>query len=150
MPARGTPSGDYLRDGYQSLVAIGADTNIKLWEKQVTPPGVEGGDAIDITTMWNYDWRTFAPRSLKTLTEMTFTAAYDPAVYDEIVAAINVNDENTVYFPDGSSITFWGYLKNFTPGANAEGAQPEATVTIVPTNENAGTEEPPIYASGGS
>lgn len=136
--ARATPEGLKLDDGFSTLVTIGAtvgaDTDIKLWEKTVTPPGVDGGDAIETTTMHNTTWRTMTPRSLVTLTEMTFNAAYDPDVYDEVVAMINVETTITVTFPDGSTLAFFGFLKSFDPGECAEGTQPEATVTIVPTN----------------
>lgn len=148
--ARGTPGGEYLRDGYQSLIAFAANSTVSFWEKQVQPPGVEGGDAIDITTMHNVDWRTFAPRSLKTLTELSCTVAYDPEVYDDIVGLLNVNGWITIHFPDGSTLDFVGYLKTFAPAAMVEGTQPEATITVVPTNELSGTEQAPDYSPASS
>lgn len=132
--ARVDPSGIKLKDGYSSLITFARDTNAALWEKTVTPPGVDGGDAIEQTTMHNDDWRTFAPRSLKTLTEHTFTAAYDPVFYTDVLSLVNFEDTITVTFPDGSTLAFFGYLKMFEPGELVEGEQPEATVTIVPTN----------------
>lgn len=145
--ARSTPSGDLLEDGYQSLIAFAADADISLWEKSVQPPGIEGGDEIDITTMHNVTWRTRAARSLKTLTNSSITVAYDPAVYTQILALINVNGWITVHFPDGSTLDFVGYLKNFTPNELSEGAQPEASCEIVPTNQLAGVETAPEYTA---
>lgn len=133
---RGDPNtnGIPLPDGYQSLVTFETDADIELWEKTVTPPGIDGGDAVESTTMHNTTWRTFHPRNLKTLTEHSFTAAYDPDVYDQIVALCNVETTITVLFPDGSTLAFYGYLKNFEPSEMSEGEQPEATVTVQPTN----------------
>jgi hypothetical protein len=116
------------------------DPDISFWMKTVTPPGIDGGDAVENTTMHNSTWRTFSPRALATLTEATFTAAYDPNVYYDIVGAggsggiLNAEGSITVHFPDGSTLDFFGYLRMFEPDALEEGSQPEATVTIQPTN----------------
>ncbi len=148
--ARGTAGGSPIPDGYQSLVTFKLDATIELFEKTVTPPGVDGGDAIETTTMHNATWRTFAARGLKTLTEMTFVAAYDVAVYEAIISIINDDTEVvTVTWSDGDTLAFYGFLKMFEPGELSEGVQPEATVTVVPTNvDDTGAEFGPAYASG--
>lgn len=145
--ARSTPGGSALEDGFSVKIAFAADPDVSLWEKSVQPPGVDGGEQIDVTTMFNTDWRTFAPRSLKSLTELSIVAAYDPAVYDQIVALINDNGWITVHFPDGSKLDFVGYLKNFAPQALQEGQQPTANCSIVPTNMLAGVETDPVYTA---
>jgi hypothetical protein len=146
--ARGTPSGLKLKDGFSTLITIERFPTISFWEKSVTPPGWDGGDEIDISTMHNDALRTFAPRSLKTMTECSATVAYDPAVYSQIVQAININDEITVTFSDGSTLAFWGFLKSFEPSENTEGEQPEAEITIFPTNvDNSGAEQTPVLTS---
>ncbi|MDB4786218.1 hypothetical protein OAG36_00640 [bacterium] len=138
--ARTTPTGIKLSDGYQSLIAFERDPDINLWEKSVTPPGYEGGDAIDDTTMHNTTYRTFASRELITLTESTFTCMYDPDAYTSIINfLLNQEGSITVHFPDGSTLDFYGYLKTFTPSELVEGETPEAEVTIVPTNREPGT-----------
>jgi hypothetical protein len=124
--ARGTPSGIKLKDGYQSLITFAASTTISLWEKTVQPPGLDGGDPVV--------QRTMAPRALITMTPHTFTAAYDPAVYSSILSLLNVETTVTVTFKDGSTLAFYGFLQKFEPAAMSEGTQPEATVTICPTN----------------
>jgi hypothetical protein len=64
------------------------------------------------------------------------------------VQAINVNDEITVTFSDGSTLAFWGFLKSFEPSENTEGEQPEAEITIFPTNvDNSGAEQVPVLTS---
>ena len=132
--ARPAPAGIKLGDGYQTLITIAADTDISFWEKTVTPPGVDGGDTIDQTTMHNTFWRTSRARSLALLTEMTTVAAYDPDVYDEVIAILNDETTITITFPDGSTLAFFGYLRVFQPNEVSEGEQPEATITIQPTN----------------
>lgn len=132
--ARATPDGRYLKDGYQTLIAPAADPDVAFWEKTVTPPGMDGGDAIDNTTMHNETWRTMRSRALVTLTDMTLTVAYDPDIYDEALALLNVETSWTVHFPDGSTLDFYGFLRLFEPQDMSEGEQPEANITISPTN----------------
>lgn len=143
------PTGIKLDDGYRTLVTFAFDTNIEFWEKTVTPPGYDGGDAIDTTTMHNDTYRTMSPRSLKTLTEFEMTAAYDPSLYTAALALINRETTITVTFPDGSTLAFYGFLKGFEAGTLEEGTQPEVTLTVVPTNQDptTGAEEAPVLAS---
>lgn len=146
--ARTTPTGDMLEYGYQTLIAFAADADIDLWEKSVQPPGVDVGDAIDITTQHNDTWRTSAPRALLTLMPISITVAYDPAVYDQIIAIIGDNGWITIHFPDGSTLDFVGFLKSFVPGELSEdGGHPTATCEIVPTNVLTGTETEPVYTA---
>jgi hypothetical protein len=131
--ARVDPTGRPLGDGYRTAVAFSLDTNIQLWEKEVTPPGIEGDNANDTSSQQNDVWRTFAPRALATMTELSFTAKYDPSAYSAVVAIVNVPQTITVHFPDGASLAFYGFLKSFKPNALKEGDVPLATITVVPT-----------------
>lgn len=143
--ARVTPTGRKLEDGYQSLITFKRKPGINLWEKTVKPPGIDAGDSISQTTMHNSVWRTKRPRSLLDLTDGEITCAYDPKVYTEILTVVGINDEITVKFRDGSTLAFWGSLKSFIPDGQSEGAQPEATCVIVPSNlDNAGVEQAPV------
>lgn len=148
--ARTTPVGTKLNDGFSTQIAFAADPDVGFWERTVKPPGLDGGEPIDITTMFNTTYRTFAPRQLKTLTPITCTVAYDPAVFDQILALINVNGWITVHFPDTSTLDFVGFLKSFEPAENAEGNFPLATITIIPTNCLAGTETAPDFSDTGT
>jgi len=147
--ARQTPAGIKLDDGHQTLITFEADPDIELWEKSVTPPGIDGGDGVDTTTMHNTTYRTMSPRSLFTLTPMTTTMAYDPVFYTRALDLINVETTVTITFPDGSTLSFYGFLKSFEPGELAEGAQPTASVSIVPTNQDptTGEEEAPVLVN---
>lgn len=132
--ARSTPVGIRLRDGFATKVTFALDADISLWEISVTPPGLDGGDAVDITTMWNTKYRTKYPRTLVDVTDSSFTAAYDPNVLDQIIAIINQPTTITITYPDGSTEYWYGYLRTFEPGEITEGEMPTATVTIVATN----------------
>ncbi len=136
-----------IDDGFSTLITFAEDSNVQMWEKEVTPPGVSGGGPNDTSTMRNTAWRTLAPKSLKTLTPCSSVVAYDPAVYDEIITMLNDNQQITLTFPDDSTVTFWGWIDEFTPNANVEGAQPTANITIQPSNQNASqVETAPVYA----
>jgi hypothetical protein len=123
-----------LLDGFSSTIGCAANTALKFWEITPKPPGIDGGDKINTTTMLNTAWRTFVPRHLKTLTTMTIQAAYDPDVFNQIYAVINTTTGWTFHFPDGSTLDFWGALTKFEPGEMKEGEMPVATITIEPGN----------------
>jgi len=137
-----------IDDGYQTLISFAADATVLLYEKTVTPPGIDGGGEVDTTTMLNATWRTRNPKALITLSNASMVAAYDPGVYPEIVALVNVNNLITCTFPDDSTLAFWGWLNTFTPNEHAEGAQPTAAVDIIPSNQNdSGVETAPVWAA---
>ena len=132
-----------MYDGYQTTIAFtSAEMDSQdfllevMEEKEVTPPGVDGGGANDATTMRNTTWRTMAPKVLKTLTESPIVVAYDPEFYNEMVAMINDNQQITITFPDLSRLIFWGWINSFTPNANVEGEQPTANLVIIPSNQD--------------
>lgn len=131
-----------LDDGFSTTILFSSDSDVKLWEKEVTPPGVSGGGPNDVTTMRNTAWRTMSPKALKTLSPASLVCAYDPAVLDEIVAMVGVNQLITISFPDGATWKFWGWLDAFTPNRIVEGEQPTAEVTIEISNHN--NANPPV------
>lgn len=134
--ARSTPVGKFLEEQFATKIAFSRLPAAAFWERTVTPPAVDGGDPIDITTMFNTEWRTAAPRTLKSLMPFDVVAAYDPRFYNEAINTL-INEEGsiTVHHPDGSKEDFYGYLRSFTPGDNAQdgGDMPTATLNIVPT-----------------
>lgn len=138
-------------DGFSTTISFsagGSGIEVFMEEKTVAPPGISGGGANDVTTMRNTAWRTNAPKQLKTLTNSTITVAWDPAIYDEILAILIVNQLLTITFPDGATVDFWGWLDEFTPGDQEEGEQPTADIVIIPSNRNeAGEEVGPDYTA---
>ena len=137
-----------IDDGFATLIEFAEDSDVQMWEKEVTPPGVSGGGENDTSTMRNTTWRTKSPKGLMSLSEASLVVAYDPAVYNEIITMLNVNQQITITFADGSTLVFWGWIDEFTPGAAAEGSQPTATVKIIPSNQNgSGIETAPQYSA---
>lgn len=131
---RQTPAGIKLKDGFPTKITIGLDPDISFWEKSVKPPGADGGDEIDQTTMHNVDVTTKAPQSLIDFTVCSGVAAYDPNILNQILATINMETTITLTFSDGSTWSFYGYLKIFDPQELTRGVQPEANFEIVVTN----------------
>lgn len=135
-----------LDDGFSTTLTFASAPTIKLWEKEVTPPGIDGGGPIVTTTMRNTEWRTKAAKKLKEMTDTGAVMAYAPVVYNTIKTMVNTNQLLTLTFPDGSKLQFWGYLNLFQPQSHTEGEQPTANVTIVATNQNAsGVETAPVF-----
>ena len=142
-----------IDDGFKTLISFANGPTLEFYEKEVTPPGIDGGGPIDTTTMRNDEWRTMSPKQLKTLTEMSVVVAYATDLYQDIRAQINDNQIITIVFPDNSELQFWGWLNSFTPGALVEGEQPTATLSVHPSNHNDGNppvEVDPIYTEATS
>jgi len=136
-------------DGFSTLITLSLLPAVKLYEKDVTPPGVTAGGPIDTTTMRNTAWRTMSPRQLKTLSPISATVAFAFEAQGQILNIVGRNQLITVTFPDNATVTFYGWVEEFTPGAFTEGEQPTATLTIQPSNHNnAGVEVAPDYTGG--
>lgn len=138
-----------IDDGFSTQISFSLSATVKFYEKTVTPPGLDSGGANEITTMRNTVWRTKAPKKLITLADMTFVAAYDPEVYTDILTMLGKNQTITVHFPDASTLAIAGWIDKFIPGELADGTQPTANVTIIPSNldPTAGTEKAPVYTA---
>lgn len=132
---RGTPAGIKFEDGFSTKLSFARLVTSSFWEKEVGPPGIDGGDPIEITTMHSVAWRTLAARHLKTLTQFTITAAWDPVFYNDCInTLINYPGSATMSFPDGSKIDFFAYLVKMEPQAMKEGEFPMVQLTVQPTN----------------
>jgi hypothetical protein len=127
-------NGGKMGDGYQALIVSAADPDVQFWEIEVPSPGIDGGDAIDTTTQLNATWRTMAPRALKTLTEISIKAAYNPNIHTQALDLVNVETSWTVHFPQESTLAFYGFLKSIEFDPLVEGTMPTCTVVITPTN----------------
>lgn len=128
------PTGIKLKDGYQALIALSHNTALSLWEMESKPPGVDGGDAINATTMQNAAWREMRARALKTLTPQTVKFAYDPALYTQLLTEVNREQTITHAWGDGSTLAYYGFLKGVEFDNLVEGQMPTGTATIQPTN----------------
>lgn len=135
-----------LRDGHSTIVSFANISNVNFLEKEVTPPGADGGGPNEVTTMRNVEWRTMAAKKLLTLTSMSLTVAYDPAIMDDVRTQLQENQLITVTYPDNSTIEFFGWIDSFIPGTNVEGEQPTAELVIQPSNEDLDQQEvAPVY-----
>lgn len=130
------PEDQRIDDGFSTIVSFELRNNVKFYEKSVTPPGFADRGPNDTTTMRNVEFTSTAPKKLKSLTGMTFVAAYAVAAYNDIAFMIQKNQKITVTFATGAKRQFWGYLAGFVPNETVEGAQPTATVTITPTMQD--------------
>jgi len=136
-----------MTDGFSTTISFsgaGSSVDIYMEEKEVTPPGLAGGGAIDTSTMRNTTYRTSVPKSLIGGSPSSFTGAYDPDLLTEILSALNVNQEIVITYPDDSTLTFWGWIDEFTPNALVEGEQPTASITIIPSNWDGSAEIAPV------
>lgn len=136
-----------MDDGFATFITLSLDPTIKLWEKDVTPPGITAGGPIETTTMRNTAWRTNAPRKLKTLSQVTATVAYATDAIEPLIAnQIGKNQLVMVTFPDESNFQFWGWVEEFTPATHTDGEQPTANLVVQPSlRNNDGDEVAPVY-----
>ena len=134
-----------INDGFSTIINF-VNAGVLFKEKEVTPPGVDGGGENDTTTMRNTAWRTRQPKKLKTLEKLTVKVAWDSAIYTTVIDAINVNSFLSVQFPDNTRLEFWGWLNKFMPDPMKEGEQPTAEIEIICSNQDGdGNEVGPIY-----
>jgi len=139
-------------DGFSTTIEFSASASGVLLttlmaEKEVTPPGISAGGENDTSSMRNTAYRTKQPKSLKTLTNSSIVVAFDSAIFDELVATVGLNQSIVITFPDASTLTFWGWIDEWTPNAQVEGEQPTAAITIICSNQNnAGAEVAPSYS----
>ena len=138
-----------LDDGHSTRIGFSLDPTVEIYEKTVQPPGLEGGGENNTTTMLNVLYRTKSPKKLVTLSEASLKVAYDTKSYTTILAMLNKNQLITITFPDASTYAFYGWIDEFKPSDLEDGKQPEATVKIIPSNQNAaGAEAAPVWTIG--
>jgi hypothetical protein len=124
------PSGTPMRDGHQTLITFADFPNIQLFEKEVTPPGLDGGGPNDTSGMRNSTRRSRQPKKLTTTTPMSGTCYWDPLIYDTIHSIVNHLQVVTVTLPNGGEVSDWGWLDKFTPNAHKEGEAPTANFVV--------------------
>lgn len=123
-----------IPNGYQALVAFSEQPSLLVFEKAVTPPGWDGLEPIDITTMYNVRSRTKAPRHLIEAQNGSMRVGYDMDAWVTVDNLINQNQNITAWLPDGTSYAFWGWLKTWIPQEMEDGIFPEAEMEIVQSN----------------
>jgi len=121
--------------GFGARITFSTSTTVVFKEKSVTIPGLDGGDGVDTTTNANTAYKSATPQDLVALTNAAGTVTYDQATIAAIKAAINVIQNVTYTFNDGSKWVFEGWLKSFTPNEDSATEQPTAAIEIVATGE---------------
>jgi hypothetical protein len=135
-----------LTDGFKTLLFFDGDNFV--FEKEVTPPGWDGGGPNDITVMENTALRTFYPKKLITLTEAGIVCQYFSETLTELAAVMNVNQDVECLYSDGGSVVFWGWVDKWIPHPIKEGEPPLADLKIHPSNVNASLVETlPVYTA---
>lgn len=148
--ARVTPTGTPFDEGFSSKITFSLDSDLPFWEKTVGAPGIDGGDPIPTSTMFNTAWHTMVPRTLKRMTPFQVQGAFSSGTIDAVLALVNQrNGYVTITWPDGTYYSFPGYLKSFTPGQAAEGNPLDGTIEVVPTCTVSNVEEgPDVHEQG--
>jgi len=140
---------DRIDNGFSTTMSFAANPTIEFYEIEVQPPGWEGGEPIPTSTMRNLTLHTFSPGALITMTPIAISAAYTAGAFHlttGIKPMINVNQLVKVTLPNGATIDFWAFLKNFIPPSHAINTRPMAAMTVQPTNTNTvKVETLPIY-----
>jgi hypothetical protein len=140
-----------MPEGYRATVAFSLKASLQLWERDLKPPGLDGGNMIDITTQFNNKWRTGFAQSLVKVDPISFTAAYDPDAYTDIInTLLNAKTGSiTFWLPSGDSIDMYGYLQKFEPQELKIGEYPMAQCTIEITNYDTANflEVGPVYVA---
>lgn len=137
-----------LIDGYSTTIGF-ALGGITVRVMRVKPPGLDGGGGIDFTSMDSVTYRQMVPKALVTLTNCTVVVQYDPVIYTELLAMLNIIQNVTISFPDGSLYIFAGFVSSFEPGENQEGELPTGSIVIIPSNVDGDlVNDPPLYVAG--
>ena len=119
-----------MPEGHSTTIEFSDFPNISFWEKTVTPPGMEGGEPIDTTTMYNEAVKTKWPQTLIEITGMAVTAAYKPELINECYEAMNYHQVITITFPTTGTASDYGWLRNFKPNRMETGTQPTAEIMV--------------------
>tara|TARA_R110000765_G_scaffold288759_2_gene384959 strand:+ start:629 stop:1063 length:435 start_codon:yes stop_codon:yes gene_type:complete len=126
-----------VMDGQSTTISVGSAT---LQVISISPPAVQSGGEIDVTTMSNGTWRTKSPKKLHELGEVSFSALYDPAQIGTHLTSVGTNQQITITFADATTLVFDGWVDSFAPSEISEGEAPTVDVTIIVSNQSgAGT-----------
>lgn len=127
---------DFQKSGFGLTLTFSEDPTLKLYCTEVTPPGFDAGDDIDITTNETVGAEERAPADLGAPTDFTATAAEILEDRAKLQAMIGVPQTIEIQFkkvknrPTGQKITFnEAWLRSWTPGTHTRGEMP--TIELV-------------------
>lgn len=127
---------DFQKSGFGITLTFSSDPSVKLYCTEITPPGFDAGDDIDITTNETVGAEERAPADLGAPTDFTATAAEILEDREKLQAMIGLPQTITLEFkkvknrPTGQKITFAeAWLRSWTPGTHTRGEMP--TIELV-------------------
>ncbi len=124
----------HLVDGFRTWLTFSIQPNLAVFEKTVTPWGMDRGEKIDQTTMHTVAYRTAWPKSLSEVTDIQATCAYSVRALRTLDIMIGINQSITITYPDFRQSSIWGFLRSFITAEHKEGEQPEINLVICATN----------------
>jgi len=131
----------FLTEGYQTLIAFSQLPNVPFRERTVTPPQLDAAGLIDVTTMRSQILRQKQPKKLLDTSTMSCEIQWDPVVYstvgDVTKRVLGKVGGSQIEFPDGSQISFYGWIASFKPAALKEGEFASATIDVVCSHQDA-------------
>ena len=127
---------DFQKSGFGITLTFSEDSSLRLYCTEVTPPGFDAGDDIDITTNETVGAEERAPADLGAPTDFTATAAEILEDREKLQAMIGVPQQIEIEFKKvknrsiGQKITFnEAWLRSWTPGTHTRGEMP--TIELV-------------------
>ena len=127
---------DLQKSGFGITLTFSSDPSLKLYCTEVTPPGFDAGDDIDITTNETVGAEERAPADLGAPTDFTATAAEILEDRAKLQAMIGLPQRIEIEFKKvknrsiGQKITFnEAWLRSWTPGTHTRGEMP--TIELV-------------------
>lgn len=127
---------DFQKSGFGITLTFSKDSSLKLYCTEVTPPGFDAGDDIDITTNETVGAAERAPADLGAPTDFTATAAEILEDRAKLQAMIGLPQTITIEFKavknrsTAQKITFAeAWLRSWTPGTHTRGEMP--TIELV-------------------
>lgn len=129
-----TPTAWKVDQGYRILITLAANKSIAFFEVEVTPAGVDGGDAIKTSTQFNNTYHSKRPRHLMMTDGAKVKAQLAAGTRHQCELIINVETTITETYPDGSTYAYYGFLKSVKFGSFKEGEKPDCDIEIVETD----------------
>lgn len=135
-----------MDDGFSTTLTLANLPDAKMYERELVLSGPSMEGPINSTTMRNLQYRTNEAKALKSLPPFSITVAFATELFHFIKEQVGVNQLITVTFPDATTMYFYGWVEEFTPGKMVEGEQSTATLTIhASLVDSNNLETPPAY-----
>jgi hypothetical protein len=123
--------GVQMPDGFSSKIVFALYPTCPFWELVPKFGGVDGGAPIKLSSMRNTLWHTAAARTLLMAEDTEVEVSFQPDLWNKVVShLLNQNGSVTEWFPDGSSLSYYGWLGKLGQMSMQEGELPKCGITI--------------------